>query len=164
MLPKISLLDELRRGGYEASLSNLERHRIPIYATFLFGYDRDTSETFARTLRFAKRHAFYLTAFNHVTPFPGTPLYSRLEKEGRLLYDRWWLDEEYSYNKIPFRPMRLSPEELHQSCLRARRSFYSPTSVIRRAFGPANRADLVMFSAFFPINLLHTLEVEKRDH
>src|SRR2546429_4184820 len=30
------------RGGFEKALSNLRRHRIRVYGTFIFGYDRDT--------------------------------------------------------------------------------------------------------------------------
>ena len=48
------------------------------------------------TVAFAERIAFYIVAFNHLTPFPGTPLYERFQTEGRLLYDPWWLDDRYS--------------------------------------------------------------------
>ena len=54
---------------------------------------------------FAIDHRFYLAAFNHLTPFPGTPLFGRLQREGRLIYERWWLDERYRYNGIPFQPV-----------------------------------------------------------
>ncbi len=53
---------------------------------------------------FAIDNRFYLAAFNHLTPFPGTPLFARLQREGRLIYERWWLDERYGYNGIPFQP------------------------------------------------------------
>jgi radical SAM superfamily enzyme YgiQ (UPF0313 family) len=150
-------------GGYEAALAQLRRHRIRLYVTFLFGYDGDSDETFRQSLVFAKRHGFYITAFNHVTPFPGTPLYSRLEQEQRLLYERWWLDESYSYNKIPFQPIGMSDEELHQRCISARHSFYSLPSILLRGLDEVNRSDLFMFRNFFPINLMHRFEVGKRD-
>ena len=67
-------------GGFEPALANLRRHRIRVYGTFVFGYDGDTPESFAPTVEFAERHAFYIAAFNHLTPFPGTPLYLRLQK------------------------------------------------------------------------------------
>ena len=92
------------RGGFEKAFANLRRHSIRVYGTFIFGYDRDTPESFPATVNFAKEHALYIAAFNHLTPFPGTPLYTRMQQENRLLYDRWWLDERYSYNRIPFQP------------------------------------------------------------
>ncbi len=77
------------RGGYEAALANLRRHRLRLYATFIFGYDADTAESFAHATEFAKAHSFYIAAFNHLTPFPGTPLYTRLEvRQAGCCYER----------------------------------------------------------------------------
>ena len=56
----------------------------------------------------------FIAAFNHITPFPGTPLYDRLKDEGRLLYDAWWLDDRYRYNMVPFQPALMSPERLEE--------------------------------------------------
>ena len=150
-------------GGFEKSLENLRRHKIRLYATFVFGYDQDTESAFAETVSFAKRHAFYIAAFNHLTPFPGTPLYERLQKEKRLLYDKWWLDDDYSYNKIPFLPKGISPEELQRKCVEARRAFYSLPSIVKRSFDQVNRANLFMFRLFYPINALFRAEVSQRD-
>ena len=70
------------KGGYEQALANLRRHGIRLYVTFILGYDEDNGDTLEETLAFALRHGFYIVAFNHLTPFPGTPLYERLEAGG----------------------------------------------------------------------------------
>jgi radical SAM superfamily enzyme YgiQ (UPF0313 family) len=152
------------KGGFEQALANLRRYGLKLYVTFIFGYDQDTPASFAETVEFARRHRFFIGAFNHLTPFPGTPLYKRLEAEGRLLYRTWWLDDNYSYNKIPFQPARMSPEELQQGCLEARRAFYSIPSIIRRGLDPVNRPDFFMFRHFFLINAMIRAEVSLRDH
>lgn len=152
------------KGGYEVALANLRKHRIRLYVTFVFGYDEDTADSFAESVDFAQRHAFYITAFNHLTPFPGTPLYHRLEREGRLLYDAWWLDEAYSYNRIPFQPAHMSPEELQRRCVEARATFYSRRSILRRSFDEVNRDDFFMWRNFYLINGMHRAEVRLRDH
>jgi radical SAM superfamily enzyme YgiQ (UPF0313 family) len=152
------------RGGFEKALSNLRRHHIRVYGTFIFGYDRDTPDSFAETVDFAREHALYIAAFNHLTPFPGTPLYARLQAEGRLLYEKWWLDERYSYNRIPFRPSGMTPELLQHNCLEARRSFYSWPSIIRRGFDKVNRSDWFMWRNFYLINGMHRNDVSMRDH
>jgi radical SAM superfamily enzyme YgiQ (UPF0313 family) len=90
------------KGGYETALANLRSFGIRLYVTFILGYDDDNGDTVKETLDFAMKHKFYIVAFNHLTPFPGTPLYERLEREGRLLYDRWWLDPRYRYGMVPF--------------------------------------------------------------
>jgi radical SAM superfamily enzyme YgiQ (UPF0313 family) len=151
------------RGGYDAALANLRKYRLRLYATFIFGYDADTAESFERATEFAKAHRFYIAAFNHLTPFPGTPLYGRLAAERRLLFERWWLDGRYRYNMVPFRPGAMAPEALQEHCLKARRDFYGWSSIIRRGFDDVNRADAFMFRNFFPINSMLRIDTLRRD-
>ena len=153
----------LAPGGYEQALANLRRHNIRLYITFVFGYDEDTEASFDATVDFALRHRFYIAAFNHLTPFPGTPLYQRLEAEVRLLYDAWWLDERYSYNQLPFRPARMSPERVQAACVAARARFYSARSIWRRGLDAVNRSDFAMWWNFYGINAMFRREVRQRD-
>jgi radical SAM superfamily enzyme YgiQ (UPF0313 family) len=120
------------RGGYEVALANLRRYGIRLYVTFVVGYDHDTPDTFRETVDFALRHRFFITAFNHLTPFPGTPLYHRLEAEGRLRYDRWWLHPEYRYGMVPFQPRSMSAAQVEQGCIQMRTEFYRLASIVRR--------------------------------
>ena len=152
----------LGNGGYERALANLARFGIRLYGTFVFGYDEDTPTSFLETARFAMERGFYIAAFNHLTPFPGTPLYHRLETEGRLLFDRWWLDPGYGYNMLPFQPARMSPEEVERGCLEARRAFYRWESVMRRGFMGANRSGGKVRALYYWINYLLRREVAER--
>jgi len=154
----------LMKGGFEKALANLRHHRIKLYITFVFGYDKDTKESFSRSVNFAKKHKFYIAAFNHLTPFPGTPLYSRLEQEDRLLYDKWWLDDRYGYNKLPFKPARISPEELQAGCIQSRSEFYRWSSIWNRGFDRVNGSNPRMWMAYFWINYMIKQEVSLRDN
>jgi radical SAM superfamily enzyme YgiQ (UPF0313 family) len=151
------------KGGYEKALENLRRHGIRLYVTFILGYDADNGDTFRETLAFAERHRFYIVAFNHLTPFPGTPLYERLQEEKRLLYDKWWLDPEYRYGMVPFAPRGMTAEQVKQRCIEARQSFYGIPSIFRRSMDfQVNASGLFMWAHFFSINLLFRSEVLKR--
>ncbi len=152
------------RPDFEEALANLRRYGIRIYATFVFGYDDDTPESFARTVKFALDHRFFMAAFNHLVPFPGTPLYRRLEAEGRLLYERWWMAEDYSFNQVPFRPLQMSPEELELGCYGSRNAFYSLPSIIRRGADRVNLSEGRMLFYYPMINLLSRHEVYQRHH
>lgn len=152
------------QGGYEQALQNFARHRIRVYGTFVFGYDHDTPETFEKALDLSLRHGFFLTGFNHLTPFPGTELYSRLEREGRLLYDRWWMDDRYSYNMLPFKTLGMAPEDVQRHCVLTRKRFYSVPGILRRSIHPVNRFDPYMFMQFLSINFMHLVEVNVRNH
>src|SRR5262249_34622659 len=140
------------RGGYEVALANLRRHGIRLYATFILGYDDDDETTVRGALEFALRHRFYIVAFNHLTPFPGTPLYARLAQEGRLRFERWWLDPGYRYGMVPFAPGRMSAEAVERACVAARRTFYRWGSILRRSADRVNAGDAFMWSSFFVIN------------
>lgn len=150
-------------GGPAAALANLRRHHLRVYGTFIFGYDHDTVETFENAVEFAKTQGLFIAAFNHITPFPGTPLYQRMRSEGRLLFDPWWLDEGYAYNMIPFQPKNMSPEALADHCVEARRSFYSWPSILQRSGQPIHLRSPYMLANFFIINAMHQWDVESRN-
>ncbi len=152
------------KGGYPAALDNLRRHKIRVYGTFVFGYGETRPESFVEAAQFAIDQRFYIAAFNHLTPFPGTPLYARLLAEGRLLYDKWWLNPGYRYNDLPFRPLDAEPDAIRQGCLSARKTFYGWRSIGLRALDRVNRADSLMLRNFLPINFMHRAELSARDH
>ena len=120
-------------GSYEALIKKIHRYNIAIYGTFIFGYDTDTVADCEVTTQQAIDYGIAIAAFNHLLPFPGTPLYDRLKKEGRLIDDPWWLSPTYRYGDVPFQPLNMKPEELHEACMRARERFYSVPSIMRRA-------------------------------
>lgn len=154
----------MMNGGYDAAFDNLRRYGIRLYITFMLGYDGDSIDAFRRNVSFAKDKNFFMVSFNHVTPFPGTPLYEQLEREGRLLYDRWWLDPDYRYGMLPFVPTGMSPEEARLGCLQARADFYSLSSILRRGldFKVNTRGSFAWY--YFVVNFLMRREVSQREH
>ncbi len=150
-------------GGYVNALENLRRHNIRIYATFVFGYDYDTEASFDAAVTFATKQQFYIAAFNHLTPFPGTPLYKQLQEQGRLRFKQWWLDDNYRYNDLPFEPKALAPQEITRLCVESRRKFYSIGSIFKRLLSLPNRSDGFMLRNYFPINWMHRRDVSSRN-
>jgi radical SAM superfamily enzyme YgiQ (UPF0313 family) len=127
------------------------------------GYDHDTESALDANLNFALKHRLFIVSFNHLTPFPGTPLYRRLERDGRLLFDRWWLHPDYRYGMVPFVPKGMTPEEIEQGCFEARSAFYSFRSILRRgADWRVNCRGPFMGLNFFLINLLMRRELLQR--
>ena len=102
----------IAQADYKESLSRFRKHGLAVYGTFLFGYDNDDAAIVQRSIDFAQEQKLFLAAFNHLVPFPGTPLYRRLETEGRLLKPKWWLDPESRVGDVVFRPKKVSPREL----------------------------------------------------
>jgi len=148
--------DELVRRIHDAG--------IGIYATFVFGYDHDTEKTFEDTVAFARKHNFYTAAFNHLLPFPGTKLYSRLQEQNRLLYDKWWLQDGYSYGEVAFSPKNMTPEQLSEHCRTARKAFSAPGAVLLRGLASMRRSSPLMWSLFWAMNLRLGVEIDEKMH
>ncbi len=146
----------------EKLVNRIHEAGIGIYATFVFGYDGDTKETFKKTLDFAKKHRFYTAAFNHLLPFPGTDLYQRLKEEGRLCYDKWWLEEDYNYGEVSFIPKHMSPEELSQLCRQGRKEFSRLSTVFNRGLSSMKRSSPLTWSLFWLMNLRLGEEIDEK--
>ncbi len=77
---------------YKQVLDRLASRNIYAITSFIFGMDNDTDGVAGRTLEQIESWSPGLPVFGQLTPFPSTPLYTRLEKEGRLSRPKHWLE------------------------------------------------------------------------
>ncbi len=120
--------------GYREEIQILRDYGLQTWAAFTLGHDHDGSDTAERILEYCITNRFSFAAFNVLVPYPGTPLYRRLESEGRLLFNgRWWLHPKYRFNYASFIPRGMTPVELTESSYRARSGFNKYSSIIKRA-------------------------------
>ncbi|MCL2787412.1 MAG: B12-binding domain-containing radical SAM protein [Micrococcales bacterium] len=144
---------------YDRAIEAIYRHGLMVYATFVIGYDTDTPTTADEILAFARSHSFAVANFNPLSVYPGTRLYRRLSDEGRLIQPRWWLDRDYRYGQLAHSPEGASAHAIEAGCRRARYSFYSPLSILRRLFRAPNwRTPLV----YLAINLVSAREIRRK--
>jgi len=148
---------------YSESLQQFRKHGLAVYGTFVFGYDNDDWSVIRESVAFAREHKLFLAAFNHLIPFPGTPLFRRLQSQGKLLHDRWWLNPEGRMGDVTFRPAKFSPDQLQESCLWARREFYGWRSMLQRVqdFG-ANAKNATMLGVYLGLNLGSHFDIDLR--
>lgn len=145
---------------YEAAIQRFYAHGIMVFGTFVFGYDDDTPAAFARCLDFTLRQKLLMAHFNPLTPMPGTPLYQRLQHEGRLLYDPWWLAPDYRYGQATFLPNQMTPDQLEEGCFRIRRAFNSYASILRRILHPpANLRTAHNLFLYLATNVINRREI-----
>jgi len=67
------------------SVRHIYAHGLDIFAGFIVGFDNDTLSTFERQYRFIVDSGIQVAMVGLLTALPKTPLYQRLEAEGRLL-------------------------------------------------------------------------------
>ena len=64
-----------------------------------------------------------------LTPFPGTPLFNRLEKEERILTRDW---SKYDHRHVVFKPKHMSAQELFDNTKKLFEEFYSISNTSKR--------------------------------
>jgi radical SAM superfamily enzyme YgiQ (UPF0313 family) len=150
--------------SYAPQLRILREYGIQVWGSFTLGHDFDTPGAIDRTLEFALHNKFAFAAFNILMPYPNTPLYHRLEREGRLLYGgKWWLHPNYRFNHAPFVPRLMSADELSEAGFRARKAFNSLGSIFRRAFDfKTNMRSPYRLGLYLAYNPLFRKEVFKK--
>ncbi len=149
--------------AYDDLLKRFRDNGIGVYATFVFGYDGDGEDAFKNTLDFALRNQVFFAAFNHLTPFPGTPLYRRLKAEGRLIGDPWWLSPSYRFGRAAFQPRTMPPDRLTRLCYEYRQKFYAWSSIARRGMNIAgNCGDPFKAFVYLYGNAASKFEVRQR--
>ncbi len=101
---------------YEEAFQKIHKHGISVLGALVFGLDSDTLEDIENRTRFAIESGIDAMQATIITPLPGTGLYKRLEKEGRLLYTNYPEDwEHYHFLEVIHQPIKMSPETLMEA-------------------------------------------------
>ena len=103
---------------------------IRVLGTFVFGLDSDDADVFARTADFVEAAQIDLVRYAVFTPFPGTPVFRKLEREGRILTRDW---SRYTTEEVVFQPRSMSAQALAEGLRQAWARTYQFSSIARRA-------------------------------
>jgi radical SAM superfamily enzyme YgiQ (UPF0313 family) len=111
---------------YAGVLQALARRHVYAITSFIFGLDNDTTGVAERTLAQIREWPPVLPVFGQITPFPATPLYARLEKEGRLTRPLHWL--EFAPFQMAHTPLKISVQGVQDEVRYAWTNSYSPAA------------------------------------
>ncbi len=121
-------LDDVRR-----AVSDSRRAGLETFGFFMIALPGETETTMAATRRFAVELGLDLAKISVTIPLPGTPLFRRLEQEGRLLSRRW---SDYRYHHPPraiYRHENLTWDQVERNLRGFYRAFYfRPRFMVRR--------------------------------
>jgi radical SAM superfamily enzyme YgiQ (UPF0313 family) len=95
---------------YRQVIDTLQSRGVSVNGCFILGLDSQTPDVFPQVLEFVRSSGLAEVQFTVMTPFPGTPLHARLQREGRLLRDRYW--DRCTLFDVNHRPARMTVEEL----------------------------------------------------
>ena len=108
---------------YLEAIAKIQAHGITVNGCFILGLDGDTRDVFDDVLQFVRDSGLYEVQVTFMTAFPGTPLYARLQREGRILRDQAW--ELCTLFDINFQPKNMSVAELQSGFLKLAKQLYS---------------------------------------
>lgn len=112
-----------RHDAYLDAIAKIQSYGITVNGCFILGLDADTPEIFDDVLAFVRESGLYEVQVTFMTAFPGTPLYQRLRKEGRIIRDGAW--ELCTLFDINFTPKNMRVSELQSGFLKLVKELYS---------------------------------------
>ena len=112
------------------AIRTIYAHGIDVLAGFIIGFDNDTLETFDKQDRFITRSGIQVAMVGLLTALPRTPLYERLQKEGRLIKESAHGDNTKLGTN--FLPKRMSYDAMVQNYRRLYRRLFSDRGIAQR--------------------------------
>jgi radical SAM superfamily enzyme YgiQ (UPF0313 family) len=119
---------------YREAIAKIQSYGITVNGCFILGLDGDLPGIFDDVFDFVRDSGLYEVQITFMTAFPGTPLYTRLFDEGRIIRDGAW--ELCTLFDINFVPQQMPADDLQKGFLRLAKTIYSQevTDERRRKF------------------------------
>ena len=114
-----------RGDSLEAKLERIQNAGLDISAGFIVGFDNDDLDIFEDQYRFIQDNGVLLAMVGMPIAIPKTPLYDRLQKEGRLV------EEDLNCNFIP---KQMTRDELQENYWNLVTRLYTPEAFLDRYF------------------------------
>lgn len=140
-----------RRKDYLAAVRRLHARGVGVFAAFVFGADGERPDAFARTLDFLLEANVDSLQATRMTPFPGTPLFEELDRQGRIV-DRDW--SHYDFMHVVYRPLGMSVRELDTGVAWVLREFFARRNVARRCWRALRYLNpWLVFAGIVPVSI-----------
>lgn len=115
--------------NFKMMIKKIHDHGMTIQGGIIFGFDEDTPDVFDLTIEKMYEWDLDSVEINILTPYPGTPLFDRFEREGRILTRDW---SRYNQVDVVFKPNHMSEKDLLDGARKVAKEFYRIPNVINR--------------------------------
>jgi radical SAM superfamily enzyme YgiQ (UPF0313 family) len=114
---------------YKTSIKKVHDHGLAVNGQFVFGFDNDTTQVFQTATQTINNLDIDSPSVNILVPYPGTALYYRLDREGRILTKEW---DQYTLDKVVFQPKKMSPDDLLDGAHQVWKTLNSTSNILKR--------------------------------
>ena len=115
--------------NFKYLVSRLHDFGMTVQGGIIFGFDEDTPDIFDTTLEKVNELEIDVLEINILTPYPGTPLFKRLDEAGRIFTKDW---TKYNQVEIVYEPENMTVEELYEGTRRVAKEFYTLKNITKR--------------------------------
>ena len=130
---EVMKIRNLKIDFYEA-MRRFHGEGFGILGSFVFGFDFENKDVFEQTYEFIMKSYMDVVQLRILTPYPGTRLYERLLKDGRLFEHDWWL-QGHPPDTVLYQPMGMTVDELISGYAGLNKQTYSAGAIMKRFFG-----------------------------
>ncbi len=129
--PRVESLKETKKfqnargDSLDDKLRRIQEAGLDVYGGFIVGFDHDDMSIFEDQYNFIQNNGIQLAMVGMLTAIPKTPLYARLEKEGRL---------NMANPNSNIVPKQMSAETLQQNYWELVKRLYTPQAFLERYF------------------------------
>ena len=116
-------------GNFKNMIKRVHDHGMTIQGGIIFGFDEDKPDIFDTTIETISDWKLDVLEVNILTPYPGTPLFERLDKADRILTRDW---SKYNQVDVVFQPKNMTVEELFLGARQVAKEFYSPLKITKK--------------------------------
>ena len=114
---------------FKKMIIRVHKHSMTIQGGIIFGFDEDKPDIFDTTLETINDWDLDVLEVNVLTPYPGTPLFDRFDREGRILTRDW---SRYNQVDVVFQPKNMTVEELFNGSRKVAKEFYSNYNLTKK--------------------------------
>lgn len=136
-----------RTEDYARRIQLFHDNGIQVNGSFVLGFDEDRRDCFVTLAQWIEANRLECATFHILTPYPGTPLFRQMERDGRLLHRDW---SKYDTAHVVFRPRHMTPEELELGYDWLYRRLFSPACIWKR-----RPADASVVPAYLAMSYLY---------
>ena len=115
---------------YVRAVRTIQDAGVTVNTCFIVGLDHDTPAVFDDIRQFVRQAEPLEIQVTVLTPFPRTPLFQRLRREGRLDEPPFW--HKCTLFDVNYRPAGMSREELRRGLYELFRNLYNEDAFARR--------------------------------
>ena len=129
-----SLADANKRqnkiASYKDAVKQIRKRGIAVMAGFIAGFDHDDEQSIIHMADQLMEIGIDVPFLSIMTPFRGTPIYTKLNQEGRIIQERNW--SFYNGYNVAFKPEKISETQLLHAHRTLWKKAFSPMYSLKR--------------------------------